>query len=200
VGRTGKGEERMIAQHDSKFPPEQVKEMIGQLSVATARSTEPANKLSLTSSRISTLKGVIEYKCREWMMPGLKTLLYTTIQSMMEDMKEDDHEAALHSRLDYLIRFLGDVAAKNIQDKTKSLPDESLDLLTDYNNIVLCRERWKKAQDIYMHNNEAWSISNKMLADINDILTSIELKYNLIIMPKNYSYDIHDLNMLNKQE
>ena len=51
-----------------------------------------------------------------------------------------------------------------------------------------------------MANKDAWSISNKMIADIGDKLESIELKYNLIVMPKSYSYDINDLNMFNKQE
>lgn len=190
----------MISKTTQSFPPEQIKEMIGQLSVSTARSTDPAIKLSLTSSRISTLLAVMDHKCKEWMQPGLKTLLYTTLLMMMEDLKVDDHEQALHTRLDYLIQFLSDVAAKNIEEKKKSLPDESLQLLIDYNNVLSCRDRWKIAQDIYMHNEASWSISNKMIADISDVLTKIELDYNLIIMPKNYSYDINDLNMFKKQE
>jgi len=50
-----------------------------------------------------------------------------------------------------------------------------------------------------MTNKDAWATSNKMIADINDILTQVELDYNLIIMPKNYSYDVNDLSMFNKQ-
>lgn len=190
----------MIVKTTDKFPPEQVKEKIGLMSVATARATEPATKISLCSSRISTLTGVLEYKCREWVQPGMSTILNKTIIMMVEDMKTSGNFDNIQPMLQELETYLQELTAYNVEQKLKWVPTEGLELLQDYNVVMQCRERWKNASDIYMANKDAWSISNKMIADIGDKLESIELKYNLIVMPKSYSYDINDLNMFNKQE
>lgn len=190
----------MISQTTDNFPPTQIKEMIGELSVATARSTEPANKISLTSSRISTIHGVLKYKCRQWLMPGLTTLLYTTIDLMIKDMINEKSETRLKYILKDLDKFMQEESTRCIEEKRKYFPTESIELLVDYNAILDCRERWKVAQDTYMTNKDAWSVSNKMIADINDVLADIELKYNLIIKPKNSSYSVDDMTLFNKPQ
>jgi hypothetical protein len=190
----------MIAKTTDKFPPEQVKEMIGQLSVSTARSTDPAIKLALTNSRISALLGIMKHKCMDWVMPGISIMIRETILKMLsEDMMAEAHEAALQARLKYLIEFVTSENEKELAAKGKFTPYESLTLLTDYNRVLECRERWKEASKIYMANKDAWETSHEMLADVNDVLTQIELDYNLIIMPKNYSYDIGDMSIFKKQ-
>jgi hypothetical protein len=191
----------MIAQNTDNFPPTQIKEMIGELSVATARSTEPANKISLTSSRISTIHGVLKYKCRQWLMPGLTTLLYTTIDLMIKDIIDENKQGKnVSGILEDLDKFMQDESTRCIEEKRKYFPTESIELLVDYNAILDCRERWKVAQDTYMTNKDAWSVSNKMIADINDVLADIELKYNLIIKPKNSSYSVDDMTLFNKPQ
>jgi hypothetical protein len=191
----------MIAQNGDNFPPTQIKEMIGELSVATARSTEPANKISLTSSRISTIHGVLKFKCRTWLMPGLTTLLYTTINLMVKDIMVNDKPSdSTRYILQELDQFLVEETERHILAKKKGYPAESIELLVDYNAVLDCRERWKVASDTYMANKDAWSISNKMIADINDVLADIELKYNLIIKPKNSSYSVDDMTLFNKQQ
>lgn len=191
----------MIAQNTDNFPPTQIKEMIGELSVATARSTEPANKISLTSSRISTIHGVLKYKCRQWLMPGLTTLLYTTIDLMIKDIIDENKQGKnVRGILEDLDKFMQDESTRCIEEKRKYFPTESIELLVDYNAILDCRERWKVAQDTYMTNKDAWSVSNKMIADINDVLADIELKYNLIIKPKNSSYSVDDMTLFNKPQ
>jgi hypothetical protein len=191
----------MIAQNTDNFPPSQIKEMIGELSVATARSTEPANKISLTSSRISTIHGVLKYKCRQWLMPGLTTLLYTTIDLMVKDIMDSEKQgSSLHQILYDLDKYMQEESARCIEEKRKYFPTESIELLVDYNAVLDCRERWKVASDTYMANKDAWSVSNKMIADINDVLADIELKYNLIIKPKNSSYSVDDMTLFNKQQ
>jgi hypothetical protein len=190
----------MIAKTTDKFPPEQVKEMIGQLSISTARSTDPAIKLALTNSRISVLLGIMKHKCQDWVMPGISTMVREIIVKMlMDDLIVEDHERAIKARIAYLIEFINKENTEAIEAKSKYFPSESLTLLVDYNKVVDCRDRWKVAAKTYMDNKDAWEISNAMIADINDILTQIELDYNLIIMPKNYSYDINDLTMFKKQ-
>ena len=191
----------MISQNTDNFPPSQIKEMIGELSVATARSTEPANKISLTSSRISTIHGVLKYKCRQWLMPGLTTLLYTTIDLMVKDIIDEKKQGdGVRSILVDLDKFMQEESARCVEEKRKYFPTESIELLVDYNAILDCRERWKVASDTYMANKDAWSVSNKMIADINDVLADIELKYNLIIKPKNSSYSVDDMTLFNKPQ
>ena len=191
----------MIAQNGDNFPPTQIKEMIGELSVATARSTEPANKISLTSSRISTIHGVLKFKCRTWLMPGLTTLLYTTINLMVKDIMVNDKPSdSTRYILQELDQFLVEETERHILAKKKGYPAESIELLVDYNAVLDCRERWKVASDTYMKNKDSWSISNKMIADINDVLADIEMKYNLIIKPKNSSYSVDDMTLFNKQQ
>lgn len=119
---------------------------------------------------------------------------------MVEDMKTSGNFNNVQPMLQELETYLQELTAYNVEQKLKWVPTEGLELLQDYNVVMQCRERWKNASDIYMANKDAWSISNKMIADIGDKLESIELKYNLIVMPKSYSYDINDLNMFNKQE
>lgn len=190
----------MIAKTTDKFPPEQIKEMIGQLSVSTARSTDPAIKLALTNSRISILLGIMKHKCQDWVLPGISTMIHEILVKMLnEDLLAQEHERAIKARIVYLINYINAENTKALESKQKYFPSESLVLLVDYNKVVECRERWKIASKTYMDNNTAWEISNSMIADINDILTQIELDYNLIIMPKNYSYDVNDLGMFNKQ-
>jgi hypothetical protein len=190
----------MIAKTTDKFPPEQVKEMIGQLSVSTARSTDPAIKLALTNSRISVLLGIMKHKCHDWVMPGISTMIHEILVKMLEeDLFAENHETAIRNRIAYLIDFINKENTEALESKQKYFPSESLVLLVDYNRVLECRQRWKIASKTYMDNASAWEISNSMIADINDILTQIELDYNLIIMPKNYSYDINDMSIFNKQ-
>ena len=132
------------------------------------------------------------------MEPGLRGTLYSTIVSMLEDLKEEEHEEALQRRFEYLYNYFFKMNSEHIDKKLKTLPIESMQLLKDYNLVLQCRERWKDASDIYMHNNQSWSISNKIIAEINDRLTRIELDYNLVIKPKHSSYDASDLAFLGK--
>ena len=119
----------MIAKTIDKFPPEQVKEKIGLMSVATARATEPANKISLCSSRISTLMGVLEYKCREWTQPGLTRTLYKTIEMMVADMKENESDVNIRQMLAELEQYLSEMSNYNVENKIKYLPIEGLEIL-----------------------------------------------------------------------
>ena len=187
-----------IAKTTDKFPPDQVKEGIGLLRIAMAKSTDPANKISLCDSRIRTLMGVMEHKCHDWVQPGLTTLLLKAIEMMLADMRRENPADEVASTIDGLVQYVQEVEAKNVGEKSRFVVTEGLDILSDYNVVIECRQRWKEASDMYMANRESWSISNKMLADVGDKLEAMELKYNLIIMPKNYSYDINDLGMFNK--
>lgn len=188
----------MIARESDNFPPAQIKELIGQLSIATAKSTDPANKLSLTSSRISMIRGVISEKCERFVLPGMFDLLYNAIIEMISDMKTDNPDSNLAQTLDALEKKLVSAMQEQTEKKSGYMVDESIELIRDYNSVLECRKRWVIANKTYMANHESWGMSNQMLADINDVLTKIELKYNLIIVPKNYSFDINSVGLFNK--
>jgi hypothetical protein len=189
-----------IARTTDNFPPAQVKEKIGLMSVAMAKCTDPSNKISLCSSRISTLVGVLKVKVDTWAEPGLTEVLIKCLTMMVDDMKTESPEEGIRQTLSEIERYLNVIADEQTSKKyKKEVPQLSLDILYDYNIVLQCRERWKDANDIYMANRNAWSISNKIIADIGDKLEEIELKYNLIIMPKSYSYNIDDLTMFKQQ-
>ena len=169
--------------------PEQIKDLIGQLAVATAKSTAPENKLSLTSSRIAFDLAALQIKCREKIPPGLFQTLNDTLKQMISAMIFDPDNAEISKILEDLETVINERAVN--RPKSPNMI-EAMDLLTDYNLILECRERWKIANDTYMTNNNAWSKTNKMLADIHDVLARIELRYDLIVVPKNINWDINE--------
>jgi hypothetical protein len=189
----------MGAQNDS-FPPESIKELIGELVIAIDRSTDPANKISLTSSRISKLIGVLDHKCKRMIEPGLRGTLYKTLEMMLEDMSHDTTDIRRKQMIEDLYNHFFHLSAEVVDKKKAALPHESLQLFQDYNIVLSCRKRWQRASDVYMQNHNAWSISNKILADINDALTIIEIRYNLMIKPKNLGYNVTEMGLFNRKE
>lgn len=190
----------MISQKSNQFPPTQIKESIGELRVSIARSTAPENKLALTRSRITTLLGILKHKSKEYLMPSLTTLLYDTLNQMIRDLMADPEGKEVLPTLLKLEKYLDEETQRCVSEKSKYYPPESIELLRDYNTVLACRERWKEASKTYMQNHDAWEVSVKMIGDINDILEELELKYDLIVMPKHYTYDVHDLNLFNRPQ
>jgi hypothetical protein len=56
------------------------------------------------------------------------------------------------------------------------------------------RKNWQQANKTYFTNQNAWEISNAMLADIFDSLVDIANKRDLIVIPKNTYFSIDELN------
>jgi hypothetical protein len=107
-------------------------------------------------------------------------------------MKDDPNFNIIKTRMEELEKAITELAkyrkpyAPNIQ--------EAIQLLQDYNTCLTCRQRWHIANDVYMENPDAWARSNKMLADIHDALSDIEIRNGLITIPKNIRWDTGDLN------
>lgn len=179
------------------FPPDSIKELLGELTIAIDRSTDPANKISLTSSRISKLLGILKYKCKTEMQMGLRGELYKSVMEILIAMRTDPTNADLHYYIERLYNHFYHINVEAIESKKKMLTTESFELLSDYNTLLQCRARWKIASDTYMKNKDAWAISNKMLADMNDVMTDIEMRYDLIIKPKNMGYNVTDMGIFN---
>lgn len=179
----------MASENVNPAIPEQIKDLIGQIAVATAKSTAPDNKLSLTSSRISFDLGALYLISRARLPPGLFETLHTTLLQMIGSIKNDEKDDEIIKILNNLEEIINNKAANG--KKAPSMID-SLELIRDYNTVVECRSRWMIANDTYITSPQAWSHSNKMLADIHDALTRIEVKYDLIIVPKNTNWDINE--------
>ena len=177
------------------FPPDSIKELLGELTIAIDRSTAPENKISLTSSRISKLLGILKYKCKNEMQQGLRGELYKSVMEILLAMRTDRKNTDLQYCIEQLYNHFYHLNVQAIETKQKMLTEESLELLCDYNVMLQCRERWKVANDTYTKNNKAWSVSNKMLADMNDVMTDIEMRYDLVIKPKNMGYNITDIGI-----
>jgi len=172
------------------YLPDNIKDLIGQLAIATAKSTDPANKISLTSSRISFDMAAMKMKCRNKVPSGLYETLYDTLLKMIAAMMYEDGNA----NVALLLRELEQVVNENSPTPSQFNTIEAMECLSDYNAVLDCRERWKSANDFYMKDHEAWSMSNKMLADIHDVLTRVEIRHDLIVVPKNVTWDISDFN------
>lgn len=179
------------------FPPDSIKELLGELTIAIDRSTAPENKISLTSSRISKLLGILKYKCKTEMQQGLRGELYKAVMEILLAMRTNPNSTDLKYCIEMLYNKFYNLNVEAIETKQKMLTTESLELLADYNTLLQCRARWKVASDTYMQNNNAWAISNKMLADMNDVMTDIEMRYDLIIKPKNLGYNVTDMGIFN---
>jgi hypothetical protein len=79
--------------------PEQIKDLIGQLVVATAKSTDPANKISLTSSRISFDLAAMLLIYREKVPVGLLDTIQRNLNLMIEDMMYQDPRPGVTAQL-----------------------------------------------------------------------------------------------------
>ena len=172
------------------YLPDNIKDLIGQLAIATAKSTDPANKISLTSSRISFDMAAMKMKCRNKVPSGLYETLYDTLRKMIAAMIYEDSNA----NVAILLRELEQVVNENSPTPSQFNTIEAMECLSDYNAVLECRTRWAMANATYMKDHEAWGKSNAMLADIHDVLTRVEIRHDLIVVPKNISWDISDFN------
>lgn len=183
--------------------PTEIMDLIGQLVVATAKSTAPENKISLTSSRIAFDLAALQIKCREKVAPGLFDTLNITLQQMISaiifDYEEEGKDPAgkrpnKNQEVINSLNRLKEIVNENSPNGAKVTTIEMLELVSDYNMLLTCRTRWKEISDIYMQNPNAWATANKALGDLHDILTRIEIMYGLIKVPKNINWDIDNLS------
>ena len=168
----------------------QDKELIGKLIIACSISTDPANKLSLSSSLITKVNACIEAKCKSYMPPTLENLMGEVLLAMLRSV---DHEIPqeLAVSVDMKIEelFGGNFDAK-----------APFEVLRDMYLVKCCSSRWKEANKTYMNDEKAWSISNEQLHDIFMTLDSVVRRNDLASIPKNVSFSTDDLNIFNKSK
>lgn len=164
----------------------QDKELIGKLQVACSISIDPANKLSLMSSLITKVNAVMESRCKFYAPPSLDDILGELLLAMLwsQDGKiPKDAMDKADANLDALFK-----------EPTTTRCYTAMECLRDMYLISQCSENWKKANEIYMTDKNAWAISNAQLHDISMVIDSIIRRNDLSSLPKNASFSTESIN------
>jgi hypothetical protein len=164
----------------------QDKELIGKLQVACSISTDPANKLSLTSSLITKVNAVMESKCKFYAPPSMDALYGEVLLAMLgsiNDKLNPDVVSKTREKIDTLFK------------DTRKMPYESTNCIRDVYLITSCSNRWKQANTVYNTDTNSWSVSNAMLHDIFMVVDSIIRRNDLSSIPKSVSFSTTDLNI-----
>lgn len=160
--------------------PDTVKQNIGKLIVVNAGETDPARKIHYTSALITHIRSALFYVANNAIDREFDDLLHSMVYNILKseyDMK------AIKIALERLERAF--------VDKPKTKYDVLL--MNDIALIQQCRNNWKSANQRYFSNPDSWQFSNDMLADIQDVLIEIAIRWNLVIIPKDMPFNISSL-------
>lgn len=157
---------------------------IGKLFVACAMDTDPAHILSFTSALIQITRAALIQRLEDKipdhnMIPGVfNSILYALISKWQTEYGlEDSSVKELDKRVQSVF-------------KTESMTLYGASL---YRDAIFCEDlhlRWKEANQIYIANRDAWSISNSMISDIHKQLFEIITRHDLMQFPKGEPFNL----------
>lgn len=159
---------------------------IGSLFKAVTLSTDPAHTLGFTASLINASRSSLIYKLEQHIpdktaLPILFNTIVKCIATQWRGTGMLDEESL-------------DIISKRIDELFKSESIMRFDLDT-FRDVLYCDDlhnRWKRANETYLTNPMAWSLSNEMLADINKQLMEIITRHDLMEFPKGESFNLDD--------
>jgi hypothetical protein len=163
----------------------QDKELVGKLIIACSISTDPANKLSLSSSLITKVNACIESKFKTFVPPTLDDLMGEVLIAMLRSIDgkiPEEVAAKVDAEIERL--FGGNWDAK-----------QPMEVMRDYYLVKACSDQWKHANSTYREDRDSWIESNKELHDIFMTLDSVIRRNDLASIPKNVSFSTDDLNI-----
>ena len=171
------GSETFVDKATQKIPDTH-KQTIGKLIIVNAGETEPARKIHYTSELISHIRSALvqmknTQEDREF-DEVIKQLILNIIKAKWDITKA---------------KFLLQRIRELFVDERRTVYDAQL--MNDMYLIQQCRNSWKVANRAYFENSDAWQLSNDILADVHDILLEVALRWNLIIIPKEASFNIN---------
>lgn len=161
---------------------------IGKLFVATTMSTDPAHTLQFTSSLIATVRASLIQKLEEGIkgyedIPGLlNTILKFIVYQWTELGLPKEYQAEIDKRIGEIFQ-------------TDSMTKYGLEI---YRDVLFCDDltmRWKDANQIYIAAPSAWAVSNARIADIHRQLMEIIVRHDLMMFPKEASFNIDEGGM-----
>jgi hypothetical protein len=174
-----------MAQEKTNFA---TRNAIGKLFVATTMSTDPAQTLGFTSSLIATVRAALIQKLEENIkgyedIPGLlNTILKFIVYQWTEQGLPKEYQDEIDKRIGEIFQ-------------TDSMTKWGLEV---YRDIIFCDDltmRWKKANLIYIQAPAAWAVSNDIIADIHRQLMEIIVRHDLMMFPKDASFNIDEGGM-----
>ena len=170
----------------TKDIPDTHKQTIGKLIIVNAGETEPARKIHYTSELISHIRS------------ALVQMKNTQSEREFNDVAKELVLNIIKSKWDITrAQFVLNRMRALFEDEKRTKYDIQL-----YNDMALlqqCRNHWKLANKSYFSNPDAWQFSNEILADVHDILLEIALRWNLIIIPKEATFNINQMPNITHQ-
>jgi hypothetical protein len=182
--------------------PETIKTTIGRLVVVISAEAEPSKKIHFTSGLIGEIRSALLIYIRYWKSDSVDTKMWDLLHSMLQ-YKATGNPKLIERQYDAIrVQFVALEKhrihnAEHNPSYDSSLWEseyETFDLLRDYYEVMKARKNWQQANKTYFTNQNAWEISNAMLADIFDSLVDIANKRDLIVIPKNTYFSIDELN------
>jgi hypothetical protein len=164
----------------TKNIPDTLKQSIGKLIVVNAGETDPARKIHYASSLITHIRSALFDLANNAENRSFTEVLHVMLYNILKS--EFDLKA---------LQFAFNRIEKLFEDKPRVYYDAML--MNDIALLQSCRNNWRKANRDYFENQDAWMSSNEILADIQDTLVEIAVRWNLIIIPKEMSFNISQI-------
>jgi hypothetical protein len=164
----------------TKTVPDTIKQSIGKLIVVNAGETDPARKIHYASALITHIRSALFYIANTTEMREFSDILHVMIFNILKS------EYDLQST-QYAMRRMEEL----FEEKPRTRYDVML--LNDIALVMQCRGNWRRANAMYFSNIDSWQYSNDMLADIQDTLVEVATRWNLVIIPKEMSFNISQI-------
>lgn len=174
----------------TKAVPDTIKQSIGKLIVVNAGETDPARKIHYASALITHIRSALYYMANNAENRTFTEILHVMIYNILKS--EYDLKA---------LQFAFNRMKQLYEDEPRVKYDALL--MSDIALIQSCRNNWRKANHDYFENVDAWMSSNEILADVQDVLVEVAIRWNLVIIPKEMPFNISqipNLGMANMQQ
>lgn len=164
----------------TKSVPDTIKQSIGKLIVVNAGEVEPARKIHYASALITHIRSALFYIANTTDIREFSDVMHVLMYNILKS--EFDYDATVY-------------AYERIEGLYHNKPKTRYDalLLSDIALVQQCRGNWRRANSLYFSNVDSWQYSNDMLADIMDTLVEVATRWNLVIIPKEMSFNISQM-------
>lgn len=160
------------------------KQATGSLFRAVTLSTDPGQKLMFSNSLISITRAALIQKMEDKIpdAAAIEQILNSLLLSIARDwtangMIDEPAMGELSKRCDLLF-------------KSESMMRYDLELFRDIRYCDESLQHWRKANQIYISNNNAWAIANDILSEVHKVILEIIVRHNLMQFPKGEIFNI----------
>lgn len=170
----------LFVDKSTKNVPDTVKQSIGKLIVVNAGEADPARKIHYASALITHIRAALFYIANSTDQREFSDILHSLMYNILRSEYDASKIGWAFNRIDSLF-----------VDKPRTRYD--MLLLNDIALIQQCRNNWRRANSTYFNSPDAWESSNEILADIQDVLVEVAIRWNLVIIPKDMPFNISQI-------